>query len=527
MFYEKFCSSVFELPFRKNRLVSIICLIVFCFSTFAFAEIGDVQQTGFKSTKKQLKQVRKLIRKGELNKAETVLLRLLQRNPQLDAAKLNLARIFLKQNRLDEAYNLSYDVALKNPNNSWAFALLGNALLGTGNFKDAEISFRNALLLNKKEAFAWAGFGMLDFYENRLQESIRKLKNAEYYRRNDPDIVFSLAKILARAEKYIEASEKYKLFLTISHSHDKDRRDRIKGLIRFLDFLGKRSSLYSVGGEKSTTVPISLVGNRPIIEVRLNRKDKPLKFVLDTGSGMSVISERTARKMKIKSVARGGTARAIGGTGKFGIVYGFIKTFQIGDVKVRNVPVYIRKFHSPSRLVDGYIGISLLSKFITTIDYGELKFSLDREEKKELPMAEEIPLPLRLTTSGFLSGLVKLEGVENSLNFIVDTGASVSVISDDIADLNEIKQFENEERIRVIGAAGITEGVPAFTLPKVSFGDYSSNSLMAVALNLDVINETTGFEQAGILGGNFLKNYRVTFDFSRSNILFEPILKKD
>ncbi len=46
--------------------------------------------------------------------------------------------------------------------------------------------------------------------------------------------------------------------------------------------------------------------------------------MLDTGSGMSVISEETAKRLGIKLVARGGLARAVGGGGKFEIVYGFV-----------------------------------------------------------------------------------------------------------------------------------------------------------------------------------------------------------
>ena len=37
------------------------------------------------------------------------------------------------------------------------------------------------------------------------------------------------------------------------------------------------------------------------------------------------------------------------------------------------------------------------------------------------------------------------------------------------------------------------------------------------------INETTGFLQSGILGGNFLRQFRVTFDFQRSIIRLEPL----
>jgi hypothetical protein len=60
-------------------------------------------------------------------------------------------------------------------------------------------------------------------------------------------------------------------------------------------------------------------------------------------------------------------------------------------------------------------------------------------------------------------------------------------------------------------------------LPRITFGRHSRTSIKAVALDLDIINEASGFEQAGILGGNFLKNYRLTFDFKNSKVVFEAI----
>jgi hypothetical protein len=79
--------------------------------------------------------------------------------------------------------------------------------------------------------------------------------------------------------------------------------------------------------------------------------------------------------------------------------------------------------------------------------------------------------------------------------------------------------------MRVIGAAGITEDVSSFILPRVSFGTHSRERVTAIALNLDIINEASGFVQAGILGGNFLKNYVLTFDFENSKVIFVPVKK--
>jgi hypothetical protein len=42
-------------------------------------------------------------------------------------------------------------------------------------------------------------------------------------------------------------------------------------------------------------------------------------------------------------------------------------------------------------------------------------------------------------------------------------------------------------------------------------------------LDLEPVNETTGFIQSGIIGGNFLRYFRVTFDFKKSVIRLEPL----
>ena len=365
---------------------------------------------------------------------------------------------------------------------------------------------------------------MVDFYENRIDRGSSHLREDVLNEPDHADFAFALAQVSARAERYAEAADSYQRFLLLSRDTDDERRERIRGLIAFLRFLGNRESLYSSAGSRSTQIPFDLVGNRPVLKVKVNGRSEPLNFVLDTGSGISVISDETAKRLRIKPITRGGFAKGIGGDGKFEIIYGFLRQLEIGDVRVRHVPVYIRKFHSVGAKVDGYIGLAVISKFLTTVDYGTSTFALDRSDAVMTAASENTrSLPLRLTSSGFLSGEVAVDGIESPVNFIVDTGASVSVISREIAALDSMRANESSQRMRVVGAAGITEDVRSFLIPKISFGDHSRFKIVAVALDLELINEASGFEQGGILGGNFLKNYRLTFDFRNAKVLFDPI----
>lgn len=526
MRYKNFATSVFRFPFQPKKYICSlsVCLLTAVF-IFSAAANDNVRQPEIGDSKQLIKQAEKLARQGELVEAEKILREVVERNPQNSKAILGLSYVLLKQRRILEAYNLSFEIAKNEPKNSYAFAVLGTTLLHAGNFRSAQIAFFNAIKLDNQSSLAWMGLGMLDFYENRINQGLDSLREAVYLEPREPDFVYALAQVSARAERYREAAEAYKIFLRVSPQTDVERRDRIKGLINFLQFLGGRQSLYKLDGAKQTVVPVKLKNDRPVIQVRLQKSDEPLNFVLDTGSGISVISDETAQRLKIKPITRGGLARGIGGNGKFEIVYGFLPAIHIGDVKIKNVPIYIRKFHMQNEPVDGYIGLSLISKFLTTLDYGDATFTLVNQDSVEEKPAEtkNLSLPLRLTSSGFLSGEVELEGVEVPLNFIVDTGASVSVISDALANSKEISRFVKTEKMRVIGAAGVTEDVPSFLLPRISFGAHSRNSVTAVALDLNLINETSGFEQAGILGGNFLKNYRLTFDFQNSKVVFVPI----
>lgn len=521
-------SGVFRFPFQTKRLAVLVLTVLFVVGLPVLGLASDDVQQIEEDTRQQIKKAEKLTKKGNFAEAEKILRQIIERDASHSPAKLKLAYLLLKQKYLLEAYDLSFEIAKKEPKNSYAYAVLGATLLSAGNFKEANKILIAALTLNKKESLAWAGLGMLDFYENRIFDSIENLKTAVYFDGDEPDFIFTLAQVSARAEKYGEAADAYYRFLQVSPQTDTERRDRIKGLINFLRFLGAKRSLYDLDGGARTSVSFDLMRDRPVIKLKVNNKEETLKFVLDTGSGISVISRETAERLKIKPITRGGLARAIGGNGKFEIVYGFLKSVNIGDVQIENIPVYIREFHSNDEKIDGYIGLSLISKFLTTIDYGNLTFSLVRKDvadEQNLVENKSLFLPLRLTSSGFLSGEVQLEGVEASLNFIVDTGASISVISDEVANLSEISRFVRNEKMRVVGAAGVTENVSSFLLPRITFGNNSRESITAIALDLDIINEASGFRQAGILGGNFLKNYSLTFDFKNSKVIFTPVRK--
>ena len=466
-------------------------------------------------------------REGEYETAEKIYRDLLVKDPRDSAARLGLSRALLKQRKHLEAYDHAARVVAREPESARAHALLGAALLGSGDFRMSVEEFRTALSFKDDEAIAIAGLGMVDFYENRISQSLAGLRRAAFIDAGEPDYIFNLGQVAARNERYKEAADAYETFLRVAPKTDADRRARIRGLIDFLRYLGQQGNLLSVGGPNSVTLPFEIVNSRPVVNVRVNGSQRVLRFVIDTGAGMCVISDTAAEKMGIRSVARGGMARAVGGEGKFEIVYGFLQSLSLGDAKVERVPVYIRRFYNEQEPVDGYVGLSVLGKYMTVVDYGGKQMLLLRDEEARraaavAPPAGSIEVPIRTTSSGFWSGEVSFEGLEKPTNFIIDTGASISVVSKALAARAGFERYAQAGYIKVYGAAGPAENIQTLLLPRLALGAHTWQNIYAAVLDMDAINETAGFEQTGIIGGNLLRRYRVTFDFTRGLIRLDP-----
>ncbi|HEY3582309.1 MAG TPA: aspartyl protease family protein [Pyrinomonadaceae bacterium] len=530
---------------KNNRclLRTAACgLAAFVFCLFVVA--GAAPTAHASSDKKAYSKGYRAVRKGEYDQAEKIFRDLLDKDARDNEARCGLSFAQLKQRNLQAAYDNAARVIMLDPLSARGHALLGAAILGAGEFRLSVEEFRTALALNENEALAVAGLAMVDFYENRLPLALPALRRAVNMDPEEPDYVFSLGQAAARSEKYKEAADAYERFLMIAPKTDTDRRERILGLIEFLRYLGRQGALYVPSGEVRTSVSFEATDNRPIVKVRINGSKEPLSFVLDTGSGMSVISEETAKRLGIKPVARGGVARAVGGGGRFEIVYGYINSIEVGEAKVENVPVYIRKFYDNNIPVDGYLGLSVVSKFLASIDYGARRISLIRQNQTDalepwtvarrpegiLTLAPIAPnsdgtfeVPLRTTSSGFLSGEVTLEGFEKTVNFIIDTAASITVVSEKLSQEEQLLDLLQPSKMRVFGAAGVTEDVKLLQLPRLSLGLTKLEKINAAVLDMEPVNETAGFTQSGILGGNFLRHFRIYFDFARGTMRLEPL----
>jgi tetratricopeptide (TPR) repeat protein len=503
---------------------------------------------------KALKRASGEIRKANFIEAEKIYRHLLEKDQTDKEARLGLSFTLIKQIKLQDAYENAAQVIAADPLNSRAFALLGTALLRSGEFRNSVEALYTAVKFNNKEALAIAGLSEIEYYEHRTRNSYDGLRRAISIDPLEPDYYLSLARACSRLEYYNEAADSYQRFLDVTPKTDIERRARIRGLIDFYRYLGA-TKIHRTSGKEVSSVSFDLINHRPFINLMVNGKG-PLRFVVDTGASLSVISDKAAERFGIRPVARGGNARAVGGSGVFPIIYGLLDSITLGEARIEAIPVYIRTIHTAPdtpeiEKADGYIGLSVLANYAVTLDYQAKQMTLDRSpirEEAQQPAQQPIrpdaanpsdaartdtpiigdiisgfEIPIRSTSGGLASAETHLPNLSRPLNFIIDTGATTSVISKAAVQRHSLEDLKIKgETIRVIGAAGIEDGVELLGLSALTVNGLKKNNSRAVILSLEAVNETSGFEQHGILGGDYLEHFRVVLDLRRYQFKLTP-----
>ena len=475
------------------------------------------------------RDAKKAMRGGKFGKALEIYSQLLERDPKDIPAHLGAALAYIKESN----YNLSYEHASQvlklDSGNARAHALAGLALLRSGLISEAILSLNESFRFDPKEPLAWGAAAEIDYYEGRAKDAREKSLRAFSLDSDEADYLITYARASSRVEAFSEAADAYERFLEVAPETDTDRRARIRGLITFYRRL-TGVEVHELSGARSTEIPFLLgADRRPYIKVRINGRTGT--FVVDTGSGFTVISKEAAKKFGVSEIARGGTSQGVGGDGKFEIVYGLIRSLQLGEAKIKSIPCFIRPFHGAKdrpaeERADGFIGLSVLSHYLTAIDYKSTSMTLDRDmEKAAKVLAAEnaTVVPFRTTQNGLISIETELDG-SHRINAILDSGASSTVISTAaVRRLNLRDNIIKGQTVRVVGAAGVSENVELLFIRHCRVADLLQHNLRALVLDFNAINETSGFEQSGILGGDFLRHFRVTIDFNKAQLALQPL----
>jgi len=270
----------------------------------------------------------------------------------------------------------------------------------------------------------------------------------------------------------------------------------------------------------SITIPFE-GENLIILPVRVNNS-APMRFLFDTGAGMSVLAAQTAAKLKLKK-ADDLDARGVGGT-----VQGFLAkgvSLSMGGVTVRNLPVAVLPLDFPCELSDiaGIIGYEFIKEFVVEIDYESKTMSFSNPQTYQYTGHGDL-LPVELTGNTprirariDLAGAPPQEGI-----FEIDTGSdgALTVNSPFIKKHSLLSLLGAKVDSVHRGAGGESKSVDA-RIRKFEIGRY------VIAEPLVTFSEAregvhAARDNDGPIGNEILRRFRIVLDYSRRRMMFEP-----
>lgn len=137
------------------------------------------------------------------------------------------------------------------------------------------------------------------------------------------------------------------------------------------------------------------------------------------------------------------------------------------------------------------------------------------EEEQGRPFNEEITVPLTKSGGSFLVHVILNQ--ERSALLIVDTGASMTVLSTQVAiDLGILGTTDNE--LLTVNTAGGSVQVNMNYLSSISVGTAQATNVAVALHDLPDIPEHI----EGLLGMSFLKHFLVTLDAEHARLILRP-----
>ena len=400
----------------------------------------------------------------------------------------------------------------KQPRTAESVALRGEIEYRKGNFDRAGALYKEALGMNAKTARAHYGLGKLAIGKLKTKQAIQEMMRAIELDPKEPLYRFYASEAWALEKNYAEQRKQIEEYIALNPS-DPDRLAEAKAGLEMLKALG--NDVASVDAPQNPApIPLRKSLNLVFARVMINGRG-PYEFAVDTGASQIVLSEKLAGDLGLTPVTST-IMHGVGGGGKIDTKLYSVKEMTIGDVKIKNVPV--GTFNDPlvTQLADGIFSTAVLSDFILTVNYPGNQLEISRKRPAANPASEVLPA---WYFSNLLLVPVQVNGQHRG-NFIVDTGAVTTVISHNMAATLGVDEKTPGAKID-LGIAGVGgfEGV-VLRVPNVTFKTAKNSEAFpqVVSINLKEMSKMIGTEVAGVIGFDFLDEYKLTLDYYAAEV---------
>ena len=256
----------------------------------------------------------------------------------------------------------------------------------------------------------------------------------------------------------------------------------------------------------------------PRIQVRVNDRKELATAIIDSGAVLSIVSERFAETAGLKALP-GAPGRFYGLLGEpIAVKFALIDTLHLGLVTVRNVPVAIMPDDKMRFVVAGneefsmdfLLGANLLKEFRLELDFRGERASFTRLTSADRQPADDQNLFFQ-SFRPIVRGTIQKRGW---FVFVIDTGSEVTYLNESQLGAMPIDYFAPRVHSATLQGLGGSRKRGA-KIEDVEIGiDKWAGTFKTLPMYAGNENDRT----MGIIGQNFLKEFRVVIDFGRMRV---------
>ena len=255
-------------------------------------------------------------------------------------------------------------------------------------------------------------------------------------------------------------------------------------------------------------------GAQPLILLPVHVNERgPFDFILDTGAGTSLLSSDLAKQLDTRII---GSKEGQSAGGKVSVSLAKVDSLAVGETKIDDVDVGIVDLAQIGKTVgaqiDGDLGHNFLKHFRVTIDYRDCEIRFDDPKRVEsFARGAKTEVPIRLANPAKPLILVDVHANgRGPFQFAIDTGTSTSAVTPELA-----KELGLESSpVGPVTTGGGHVDVRAATLDSFQLGGAKIDSMAVVVADFfQMLSAAVGAKLDGIIGYNFLRNYKVVIDY--------------
>ena len=274
------------------------------------------------------------------------------------------------------------------------------------------------------------------------------------------------------------------------------------------------------------SIAIEITNNHVYVPVRAGNRD--LWFLLDTGAGITLLNQRVARELKLPLGAtfpiRGAGAGELTGA----MLELPLRVLPAGDEALAlDVAATMPLDHLEpyeGRAIDGVLGRNFLERHVVRIDYADRRLALfDTQAFAYSGGGTRVPFTLKVGHPHITASVQLTSGRRVSGDFIVDVGSSLSVsLTKPFARAHGVAEGL-AQAVAVQAGRGVG-GAARVQLGRASalhIGDLTVPHPLVALFGDDAGVMSTGEFFDGNLGGALLREFAVTLDYSRSEMILE------